>query len=361
MRRFICMLLICMLIAPTALADKSIKLTFTGDVTLGSEEAKRKQETSFVSVATREGYDYFFSKVKFLFEQDDLTVVNLEGPLTDSNKSEEKGKTYRFRGPVEYVKILQSGSVEAVNFSNNHVYDFGRQGYNSTVSLMKENKIGLFGEQKVYIFKKKGIKIAFFGMNSTVYNRNRAWAREEMARLKSEEGVDAIVFVFHAGQEYGKHRTKAQETYAHWAIDYGADLVVMHHPHVVQGIEVYKNRTILYSLGNFCFGGNKDIRALEALVAAVQMDFTDDGAYLGQQVNLWPAIISGSNPANDYQPRFVTGSNAKEVFRLVQLDTDFDLPALDKEKGYAAMDYLPATGEPIAPKDEEPAVVVDEE
>ena len=103
------------------------------------------------------------------------------------------------------------------------------------------------------------------------------------------------------------------------------------------------------------------IRALEALVAAVQMDFTDDGAYLGQQVNLWPAIISGSNPANDYQPRFVTGSNAKEVFRLVQIETDFELPAFDKEKGYAAMDYLPATGEPIAPKDEEPAVVIDEE
>ena len=361
MRRFICMLLICMLLVPTALADKTINLTFTGDVTLGSEEAKRKQATSFVSVAEKEGYAYFFAKVKPLFEQDDLTVVNLEGPLTDSNKSEQKGKTYRFRGPVEFVKILQEGSVEAVNFSNNHVYDFGKQGYNSTVKVMKENKIGLFGEQTVYIFKKKGIKIAFFGMNSTVYNRNRAWAREEMARLKNEEGVDAIVFVFHAGQEYGKHRTKAQETYAHWAIDYGADLVVMHHPHVVQGIEVYKNRTILYSLGNFCFGGNKDVRALEALVAAVQMDFTDDGEYLGQQVDLWPAIISGSNPANDYQPRFVTGSNATEVFRLVQIDTDFELPAFDKEKGYAAMDYLPASGEPIPAADEEPGVVVDEE
>ncbi|MBR4081941.1 MAG: CapA family protein [Clostridia bacterium] len=357
MRRFMCVLLVCMLLVPTALADKSVKLTFTGDVTLGSEEAKRKQETSFVSVAEREGYAYFFSKVKFLFEQDDLTVVNLEDPLTDSNKSEAK-KTYRFRGPTEYVKILQEGSVEAVNFSNNHTYDFGKQGYKRTVETMAANNVGLFGEQTVYIFEKDGIKIAFFGMNSTVYNRNRKWAREEMARLKNKEGVDAIVFVFHGGQEYGKHRTGTQETYGHWAIDYGADLVVMHHPHVVQGIEVYKNRTILYSLGNFCFGGNKDVRALEALVAAVQMNFTDDGEYLGQQVDLWPAIISGANPANNYQPQFATGEQAAEVFRLIQIDTEFELPPFDEAKGYAAMPYLPATDAPAA---EEGAVVIDEE
>ena len=342
-RRLLCFLLCFMLACPAALAEKTIRMTFTGDVTLGSEESKKNQSTSFVTKATEEGYAYFFAQVKELFSQDDLTVVNLEGPLTDKSTQENTKKYYRFRGPTDYVNILLEGSVEACNLANNHTYDFGKQGYESTQATLDAAGIGYFGQQTTYIYEKDGVKIAFFGLNSTQFNGNRNWARDEIARLKADEGVNAVVFVFHGGQEYGKKHNKNQETYAHFAIDAGADLVIMHHPHVVQGIEIYNNRTICYSLGNFCFGGNKDVRALEALVAGVTMTFSDSGEYLGQQVDLYPANISGTNPSNNFQPLFVTGEAAQTVMALVQKDTKFDLPEVDDTTGCAALPYLTAT------------------
>jgi len=264
MRRILSVLLMItlMLSAVSAAAETTLRLTFTGDVTLGSEEAKKNKPWSFVSYATEKGYDYFFANVADMFKSDDLTVVNLEGPLTDRNTQEKTSKTYRFRGPTDYVNILTRSGIDACNLSNNHLpQDFGKQGYNSTVNTLTEAGVGFFGGQTEWIWEKDGIRIAFFGFNSTVVNGNKKWLKEETAKLKAE-GVNAVVVVFHAGSEYSKHRTQAQETYAHMAIDYGADLVIMHHPHVVQGIEVYKNRYICYSLGNFCFGGNKDVRAL---------------------------------------------------------------------------------------------------
>ena len=103
-----------------AFAGRSVLLTFTGDCTLGSEEAKRANENSFDSVIGREGLSYPFEKVRFLFESDDFTVVNLEGVLSDSSSGENTGKTYRFRGPAEFVKILAGSSVEAAGLANNH-------------------------------------------------------------------------------------------------------------------------------------------------------------------------------------------------------------------------------------------------
>lgn len=348
MRRLLCLLLCAMLLCPVAMAEKTVRVTFTGDVTLGSEELKKNQPTSFVSMAAEKGYAYFFEKVKPIFEQDDLTVVNLEGPLTDRNTQENTKKTYRFRGPTDFVQILLQGSVEACNIANNHTYDFGKQGYNATVETLKNAGVGYFGQQTTYVFEKDGIKIAFFGLNSTQFNGNRNWARDEIARMKREDGVNAVVFVFHGGQEYGKKHNKNQETYAYFAIDAGADLVIMHHPHVVQGLEIYKNRTICYSLGNFCFGGNKDVRALEALAVAATLTFSDDGEYLGQQLDLYPVNISGTPPVNNYQPLFVTGEDAQGVFKLVQLDTKDTIAPFSDDLGYAPQPYVPASDTDLA-------------
>lgn len=343
MRRFFAMLLCLIMITSTALANQNITLTFTGDVTLGSEEAKRGQATSFDTMAAKEGYDYFFAKVRDFFAEDDLTVVNLEGVLSDSNRQENKKKTYRFRGPVEFVDILPRAGIEAANIANNHTMDFGKQGYNSTLETLTNAGLGAFGNKTVYIFEKDGVKIAFFGLNSTAFNGNKAWAKEEIQRLKTQEGVNAVVFVIHAGQEYGKHRNKNQELFGHYAIDAGADLVIMHHPHVVQGVEIYQQRTICYSLGNFCFGGNKTVRALQTVIARVVMTFDDAGNYLGQQLSLYPAHISGTDPDNNYQPLMVSGEDAAEVMRLIQIDTDFELRPYDEGAGCAAQDYVPAS------------------
>lgn len=333
-----------------ARADKVIRLTFTGDVTLGSEEKKRGLSSSFDAVAAREGYDYFFRQVKPLFEQDDLTVVNLEGVLSDSSKNENTKKTYRFRGPVDFARILPEGSIEAANIANNHTMDYGKTGYADTGKALDGAHIGYFGNQTVYIFEKDGIRIAFFGLNSSAVARNRSWAIQEIGRLKREEGVHAVVFCFHGGTEYGRVRNARQEDYAQFAIKAGADLVVMHHPHVVQGLDIINNRSVFYSLGNFCFGGNREVRALEALVAGVEMHFSDAGTYLGQQVTLHAAHISGTTPESNFQPVLVQGEAVQAVNQRIAQDTKIAWTPIDPSTGMGVQEYLPAVPGGEAPQ-----------
>lgn len=346
MRRLLALVVCFLLLSSSALADIHIRLTFAGDVTLGSEERKRKEADSFVSVAEREGYAYFFSQVQDVFAQDDLTIVNLEGPLTNSNAQENKKKTFRFRGLPEYTEILKLGSVEVVNFSNNHVQDFGTQGYNRSTEALDGAGIGWFGGQNTYIFEKDGVKIAFFGFNSTIVHRNKSWLKNEIQRLKRDEGVDAVVVCYHAGREYAKTHHPVQTDYAEYAIDNGADLVVMHHAHVIQGMNTYKNRSILYSLGNFCFGGNKAVKTegtMASMMVGVDLHFTDQGVYQGQQLVIYPCHMSGTYPENNYQPHRVSGEEALQVMEQIQVDTPFQLPAYTDELGYVQLDYLPAS------------------
>ena len=118
--------------------------------------------------------------------------------------------------------------------------------------------------------------------------------------------------------------------------------MIINHPHVMQGINVYKNRVVCYSLGNFCFGGNKTVRSIGSMIARVTMTFSDEGVLLGQQLALYPIHISGTDPQNNYQPRFVTGDEANEVIRLVQIDTDYPINPFSEELGCALQDYVPA-------------------
>ena len=347
MRRFLCLMLCLMTLLPaSALADKTITLTFTGDVTLGSEERKRSKDYSFDTMAANQGYEYFFANVRDFFAEDDLTVINLEGVLSDSKKNENTKKTYRFRGPTDFINILTCASVEACNIANNHTMDYGNPGYADTLATVQNAGLGAFGNGDVYIFEKDGVKIAFFGVNSTAFNSRKKWAAEEMARLKNEEGVNAIVYTLHAGTEYGREHTLMQENAAKWAIDNGADLVIMHHPHVVMGFNIYQNRTVCYSLGNFCFGGNKEVRALEAMVVRAELTFADDGTYLGQQLKLYPAHISGDAETNNYQPLLITDADAAQIaMNRAQRDTEYELKPFDPAVGYALQGYLPAIAE----------------
>lgn len=327
--------------APFAGAEeKEIRLTFTGDVTLGCEEVMQREDYSLVGYAAAQGEAYFFSKVKALFEEDDLTVVNLEGVLSDTHRGENKKKNFRFRGPTALAGALTAGSIEAVNTANNHTMDYGAKGFESTIAALDAHGVAHFGERETYVFEKDGVRIAFLGMYAEDYRQKKSWAQEEMARLREE--TNAIVFSFHAGREYAENRIALQEEMARFAIDNGADLVIMHHPHVVQGMDVYKNRSILYSLGNFCFGGNRHAKVLESLVVTAELTFDEDGAYLGQQLALYPAYTTGVSTHNDYQPRLVTGEEAENVLRLVQQDTPFALPQFDETTGCVAMTYLPA-------------------
>lgn len=350
MSRMVRMVLLALMLCLTvraASAQKTVRLTFAGDVTLGSEERIRDKPYSLDSFALEHGYSYFFEKVRPLFEQDDLTIVNLEGVLSDSSEGERTDKTYRFRGPEAFARILAEGNIEMVNLANNHTYDYGEGGYQDTQRALYGAGIGCFGGRQSAIVQIDGIRIAFFGLSySEMRKEDREWAEKEIKRLENEENVSAVVFTFHAGQEYSETRTQKQEDYAKYAIEAGADLVIMHHPHVVQGMSEIGGRSVLYSLGNFCFGGNRNVRAMEALVVAAELTFEDDGTYAGQRIMLYPAHISGTSPRSNYQPHFVSGKDARQVMRLVQQDTRFTLIPYDDEIGCAAQAYLPADNKP---------------
>ena len=349
-----------LLVHVSAVSEKSILLTFTGDCTIGSEEEKRGLPDSFDSVIAQEGMAYPFANFRPLFEQDDCTVINLESVLSDSKRQESKGKTYRFRGNTDFVRILTEGSVEAAGLSNNHTGDYGAQGLQATKDTLDSAGIAWFMGMDCRILEKDGIRIALFSMDEATYNGSNPKILHEMRRMKEEGEVNAIVFCLHSGREYTAQHYKRQEVNGNTLPAYGADLVIMNHPHVVQGIRIVCDRTVCYSLGNFVFGGNSKIKSVPygkriltsrySLVVQARLDFSDDGVYLGQQVTLYPAFTSDDPEKNHYQPYPVHGEDAAAVLDAVQFDTEFELPPVTEAEDYpyAALPYLPASSDPDA-------------
>ena len=364
MRRLIPLMLLLLLIPVMAAAETTITITFAGDVTLGGEDYLRSDPASFASVYQEKGPEYFLANFADFFAEDDLTVVNLEGVLTDNDELEhmDKGKGtsagdgYWFRGRTEYVKVLTSASVEAVSLANNHTMDYGPVGIRDTIATLDGAGIEWFGTrdkhadetEKFFFYEKDGVTVAFVSLYWEDYLQGNpdgcgAWLSKEIDNLKKSGQADAVVAILHGGQEYGRHRTRPQTVFTAMAMKAGADLVICHHAHVVMGMDVIGNRSAVYSLGNFCFGGNRNAYQLTprkktaaqdaapALVVRAVLTFDDEGNYAGQQLSLYPVQTTsvdrngGSEQPNDYQPKFVTGPLAAHVLHLMQVDMNYDL------------------------------------
>ena len=333
------LLLFCML--PAAVAE-TLTMTFVGDCTLGCHYEWFRDERSFVKVIEREGMDYPFKLVRDVFLNDDMTVVNFEGVLADKNSYMLSGRKYNFRGPTSYVQILRDAGVEVATLGNNHCTDFGNEGFRNTQKILSDNGIGAPRAEDYYIFEKNGIRIGIISYISNVYERNLKKFPQYVSMLKKEKGCAAVVLCIHAGKEYSFKHDSTQRNYARKAIDAGVDLVIGHHPHVLQGMTVYKNRNVVYSLGNFSFGGNRRIQKEHYHSMAVQVEMTfEEGKYVGQQLTVLPAINTGSLESNNYQPYWATGELAHEVMNILQKDTDYTLAPYVEGEG-AKQAYLPA-------------------
>lgn len=339
-----------------AAGEKVIAITFAGDCTLGTEERTRNAPDSFDSVANEKGYDWFFANFLDVFSGDDCTVVNCEGVLSDNSDAEVKDKPFRFRGPEEFGEIFRRASVEAVSLANNHARDYGWNGLWDTMRVLEEKGIGWARDVDFWIFEKENIRIAFAAADHGIFQKSGYLIRKKLLEMSENGEINAAVVLIHEGREYFPKHLGNQERFADYFIRFaGADLVVMHHPHVVQGIRILNNRSIFYSLGNFVFGGHhkvsrgeKGTNSLYTLVVQARMHFTDNGVYTGQQIVLYPAYDSGADPENNYQPVRITAEEAIPVWKAIQADTDFQLPDLqtDEEgKAFAVMDFLPADPE----------------
>jgi D-alanyl-D-alanine dipeptidase len=245
---------------------EDIVISAIGDVTLGQDE-RFLYQGSFNQYYNKYGASYFFGKVRNILGEDDLTIANLEGTLTEENgkpdKSFQGNQAFFFRGSPLYTTILRDGSVEAVNLANNHSMDYLEKGFQDTEEALNSTGITNFGYSKTAIFETKGINIGLIGVNTlgkleegvNLINLEFDLANK-IQTLK--EKTSLIVVSFHWGKENTSKPTPEQRELGRFAVDQGADLVLGHHPHVIQPVEIYQGKPIIYSLGNFIFGGNSN-------------------------------------------------------------------------------------------------------
>ena len=295
-----------------AMDPVSLTISVVGDCTLGTDETF-DYDTSLNAYYENYGADYFLQNVKDIFSADDLTIANFEGTLTDSDEREDK--TFAFKAPASYASILTGGSVEAVNTANNHSHDYGEQSFDDTLAALDDAGIVHFGYDETAVMDVKGIKVGLVGIYELYDHLEREQQlKDNIAKVKAD-GAQLIVVIFHWGNETETVPDSNQTTLGRIAIDEGADLVCGHHPHVLQGIETYKGRNIVYSLGNFCFGGNSSPSDMDTMI--YQQTFTIDanGVKKDNVTNIIPCSISSAayDGYNNYQPTPAEGDETTRI------------------------------------------------
>ena len=296
----------------TVSSPVSLTLSVVGDCTLGTDETF-DYDTSLNAYYENYGADYFLQNVKDIFSADDLTIANFEGTLTDSDEREDK--TFAFKAPASYASILTGGSVEAVNTANNHSHDYGDQSFDDTLAALDDAGIVHFGYDETAVMDVKGIKVGLVGIYELYDHLEREQQlKDNIAKVKAD-GAQLIVVIFHWGNETETVPDSNQTTLGRIAIDEGADLVCGHHPHVLQGIETYKGRNIVYSLGNFCFGGNSSPSDMDTMIYQQTFTIDADGVKKDNVTNIIPCSISSSayDGYNNYQPTPAEGDEATRI------------------------------------------------
>ena len=303
-------------------APATITITATGDVTLGTYMTRDGSTSNFRKFYQKYGDEYFFANFKELFEQDDLTIINLEGPLTKYNEKRPR-RTFNFRGYPEYVGILTYGSVEICNMANNHALDYQENGFKDTYANLTAAGIGASGYGPEYFTEVNGYTVGSLGFTE--------WNFEEKDILASvyaaSQKCDLLIVSMHWNEEHNYSLSKYCRKMGQALIDAGADLVIGNHSHVIGEIEKYNGKYIINSLGNFCFGGNDDPYVRECTVFRQTFLMTNEGVQDGG-IDLIPALISSTEDYNDFQPRIATPEEGKEIVYAIG-SLSKNLPAED--------------------------------
>ncbi len=293
----------------------TVKISGVGDLTFGTDE-NFDRSTSFNATFEENGSSYFLANVLPFLSADQLTIGNFEGTLTEATAREDK--TFAFKGDASYAQALVDGSVEAVNLANNHSYDYGEQSYTDTIAALDAAGVKNFGYDRTAVYEVGEIKVGLLGVNalSGDVEATEQQLVQDVAKL-DEAGCHIIIAAAHWGVEGDHEATADQTTLAHAAIDAGCDLVLGTHPHVIQGIEKYKDRYICYSLGNFCFGGNRNPGEYDTMI--FQQTFTVENGELVvddatlAQMSVVPCSVSSAQGYNDYCPTPRSGDAGADV------------------------------------------------
>jgi len=264
------------------LKNRSITLMLVGDIMLdrGVEYMVEKEGKS--------DYKFPFLKIADYLKGADILFGNLEGPI--SNKGAKVGSIYSFRNSPQAIEGLIFAGFDILSVANNHIFDYGREAMEDTFGRLRDVNIeyvgGGFSEDETYspkiqeINKTKIAFLAFTNLGSEFWaakgdRSGVAWLDEEKLKesIKTAKNqADLVIVSFHYGEEYSLEPTNFQISISRAAIDAGADLVIGHHPHVIQRIEKYKNGHIAYSLGNFVFDQGFSEEIMKGLILKVLVE-----------------------------------------------------------------------------------------
>ena len=319
-----------------AVHAEELTIAMTGDVMMG---------TTFPSVMlpANDGRD-LFRDAKDILTRTDLTVGNLEGAICDGGRS-TKGNgpnSYSFRTPTSYGHLLKEAGYDFMSMANNHANDFGEEGILSTELVLREQGIlfsGIAGRIESAVIERKGMKIGLcaFGHNSYTLKHTDL---NTVGRIVDElaNSCDLVIVSFHGGAEgrTKSHLPYGPETFlgenrgslrqlAHFCIDHGADVVYGHGPHVVRGVEVYKDRFIAYSLGNFCTPYNVSLTGISGYAPIIEITIDGDGSFKSGKIH--PFLQT-----RDIGPRYdAAGSVVKEIRQLSMTDLPQSQAEIDRE------------------------------
>lgn len=292
---------------------KTVTISATGDCSLGALQT-HGYSGSFHSYYDSKGESYFFENFKEVFESDDLTLINLECVLTNAQNRVEK--TFNIKGKPEYTKIMTSSSIEAVSLGNNHSADYGPQSLTDTKNALDEAGIlYAINDSVSYYTTKEGMVVAMVSASVTSSTTSREQYLFNGIKVAKEQGADLIVVSCHWGIERENYPNDYQRNLGHRLIDAGADLIIGNHPHVLQGVEEYNGKIIVYSLGNFSFGANRN--PADKNTAVYQQTFTFVDGVLQQDITarMIPSRLSGHDTYNDYQPMIAEGEKASIIIQ----------------------------------------------
>ncbi|MGE5397346.1 MAG: CapA family protein [Chitinophagales bacterium] len=307
--------------------DKEVSLTAVGDVMLARHVGE---------LMLTKGDNYPFQKITPTLKSADITIGNLESPISDRGTA-MPGKGICFRARPEAGEAVRSAGFDVLSIANNHSLDYDNLAFLDTMFILRDLGMKTVGggrniseARQPVIITKDGLKVGILAYTifadlfySYSYQRsfeateeqsgvaplNKEIVLEDLAKLKPQ--VDITIVSLHWGTEYNEEPDQQQRVLAKELVDGGADLIIGHHPHIVQGVERYKNGLIAYSLGNFIFDQNQHVYTRQGFI--LKAILTPQGA---KKIQLLPVFIDHS------QPRLMKGEEAESFLEQVKMETE---------------------------------------
>lgn len=324
--------MICLFVLVSTVSFSQDKDTVTiigvGDIMMGSSHLK--------PVLPEKDGEFLMKEVEHILKNADVTTGNLEGVLLNEGGTAKTCRNpdvcYVFKSPTRFVDNLVNAGFDAMCLANNHAGDFGEVGRKSSMETLEKSDIHHAGQlqQKFTIFEKNGIRFGFAGFapnSNCVPITDIEGAKSIIAHLDSL--VDIVIVSFHGGAEGPQHQHITRETemyygedrgnvyaFAHAVIDAGADVVFGHGPHVTRAIDIYKNRLIAYSLGNFCTYGGINVAGINGVAPIIKVFTNKKGEFIKGEIT--PII-------QRYRDRVVLDPE-KRAIRIIQELTKKDFP-----------------------------------